>query len=132
MTISQRLVRAGLTFVLFGTMAALVPTNGNVFAATDSCPNADTLGITPGDTATSYSFASSGGSLTLNAYNSQSPTKVSFVFTQISGTGTFTNSPNAGNPNATTVNITASGPATETVQATFQDGQTITVTVNAT
>jgi hypothetical protein len=39
-TISQRVTRAALAFLLFGLMASLLPSNGNTAMATIPCPNA--------------------------------------------------------------------------------------------
>lgn len=41
MTISQRLTRAALAFLLFGLMASLLPSNGNTAMAAVNCPNAN-------------------------------------------------------------------------------------------
>lgn len=53
MTLSQRLTRAGLSFIVFGTAVSLMPTNGNAIADTLTCAGGisyrlttDPLGLT--------------------------------------------------------------------------------------
>lgn len=69
MKLSQRLTRAGLAFIVFGTATAMFPTNGNASAATDSCGVAtqkDYVGQARGETYTGY--GSTAGSLSLGVF----------------------------------------------------------------
>lgn len=72
MTLSQRLTRAGLTFILFGAMAALLPSDGNASGATDYCTTKSqsySVGKSAGETRTLYPVVTRvGGNLNLNTY----------------------------------------------------------------
>jgi len=74
MTLTQRLTRAGLTFILLGTVASLVPTDGNAEGDTYQCNRHDTytIGTVYGDTATAY-IVPLHGTLILNAYENNGP-----------------------------------------------------------
>ena len=129
MTLSQRLTRAGLTFIILGTVAALVPIDGTANAAIQCASNGqtDTLGINPTDASRSYPFVASSGSLNLTTFVDGIATAETFSFTPVSGPGSFTNA-----VSGSSVNITASGLASENVTAVFTNGVTITVGVTAT
>jgi len=136
MTLSQRLTRAGLVFILFGSVVAVLPTNGSATAATKyKNSKAYTLGTAPGDLSTTYAIKSSapgpGTSVTLKTFIDSTPVSnatLTFTKTPGSGSGTFANTQNADG----SVTITATGPATETVSAAFPGGTVVDVTVIAT
>lgn len=63
MILSQRLTRAGLVFILLGTAASLVPTNGNASAATDVCTivsQSYSVGTVARDTTTNFPTTTTG------------------------------------------------------------------------
>jgi len=126
MTLTQRLTRAGLVFVLLGTVAALIPTNGTANAATmcSTGGTAYTLGTGPGDTTMTYTL---GTTLTLNTYvNSTQTAPASFT---ASNNTDFTNTSSSGSSITITPKSTAS--ASETVTAAFGTNlPTVSVTVN--
>ena len=131
MTLTQRLTRAGLVFVLLGTVAALVPTNGVANAAQCTVAGViDTLGTSPSDTSTSYSFTASGGSLVLGSFVGTTSADVKFFFDNSGGAFTNTIGGSAGSVGSV-VSISATSAATETVTATFPNGQVVAVTVTA-
>ena len=80
MTLSQRLTRAGLSFIVFGTAVSLMPTDGMAIADTSTCVG----GI-------SYRLTTDASGLT----DTQPPTNVpvgtqeTFYFFQSTSTGTF-------------------------------------------
>ena len=131
MTLSQRLTRAGLSFIVFGTAVSLMPTNGMAFSATDGC-------TTP---AQSYSIGNTSQDANLSFTTSGGGTK-SVVLTQFLGTATTTDaiSKNDGNGAFTTVisgstvttstTTTVTG-ATDQVTVTFPGGRVVTYTVTA-
>ena len=131
MTLSQRLTRAGLSFIVFGTAVSLMPTNGMAFSATDNCTvptQKDYVGNSVNDTALTYSIAgtTAGSTLVLNSYNGSLSTGSPIVvdgdpinFSTMTGSGTVT-----------TKRITI-GMHSETVTATFSDGHVVTYTVTA-
>ena len=94
MTLSQRLTRAGLVFILLGTAAALVPTDGNASAATDGCTIASQ----------SYSVGSTARDSTQNFFATTSNQSKSVTLTQYLGA----------TPTADATNVTDSNPAFKT------------------
>ena len=131
MTLSQRLTRAGLSFIVFGTAVSLMPTDGMAFSATDNCTvptQKDYVGNSVNDTALTYSIAgtTAGSTLVLNSYNGSlstgSPTVVDSDLTNFSTLA-------SGNTVTTTRKNT--GTQSETVTATFSDGHVVTYTVTA-
>jgi len=124
MTLSQRLIRAGFAFIVFGTAVALIPTNGNASAATDTCTVAgqkDYVGNSPTDTTPGY--LASGGSLTLTASPEGSATA------QTAGDGTTGFKTTISGTTVTTT--TAAAGTTDLVTVSFSDGHTVTYTVTA-
>ena len=131
MTLSQRLTRAGLSFIVFGTAVSLMPTNGMAFSATDGC-------IPP---AQSYSVGTLAQDPLLTFPALGTGTK-SVVLTQFLGTATTTDaiSKNDGNGAFTTVisgstvttstTTTITG-ATDQVTVTFPGSRVVTYTVTA-
>ncbi len=123
MTLTQRLTRAGATFIIFGVAAALVPTNGNAYSATDTCTvltQKDYVGQNSTDASPSYTLTSN--TLTLTAFPANGVTALSVS----SGETGFTNTL-SGNSVTTTRN---SGTGPETVIVTFSDNHTVTYTVS--
>lgn len=117
MTLSQRLTRAGLSFIVFGTAVSFMPTDGMAFSATDSCnvpAQSYSVGITSQESTTNYTTSGSG-------------TK-SVALTQFLGNTSTTSATgkNDGNAAFTTL-ISGSTISTTTTAAT---GQTDLVTVN--
>ena len=130
MTLTQRLTRAGATFIVFGIAAAFVPTNSNAFSATDTCAvstQKDYVGDYLTDTTATYTLPSS-NILILTAYPANG-VKV----TGVSSTGTgYTNiliDPTVTNPRVSTTRTTGSA-ASENVTVTFSDGHTVTYNVS--
>jgi len=125
MTLTQRLTRAGATFIVFGIAAAFVPTNSNAFSATDTCMipgQQDSVGTLKGDTTTSYLF--NNNTLTLTGY-SESGATITSVSTGITGfTNTFVSA------TQTVVMVRTSDTGLESVTVTFSDGHTVTYTVS--
>ena len=131
MTLSQRLTRAGLSFIVFGTAVSLMPTNGMAFSATDNCTvptQKDYVGNSAKDTALTYPITGTtiGSTLVLNSYNGSlstgSPTVVDSDPTNFSTSV-------SGSTVTTTRKTT--GTQSETVTATFSDGHVVTYTVTA-
>ena len=130
MTLSQRLTRAGLSFIVFGTAVSLMPTNGMAFSATDGC-------ATPGQ---SYSVGIFAQDPLLTFPTLGTGTK-SVVLTQFLGLATTTDaiSKTDGNVAFTTVisgstvttSTTAATGATDLVTVTFPGGRVVTYTVTA-
>ena len=123
MTLSQRLTRAGLSFIVFGTAVSLMPTDGMAIADTSTCAGgfiyrltADSSGKT--DTAPStpvtiatletfYFFRSSDGGTTYAAFtpNSFTATKYTTVPTNPLLSNIYIGTTNNGN-NSVTANVT--------------------------
>ena len=98
MTTSQRLTRAGLTFILFGSVVALVPTNGTAIAATDyvtPVTTGETVGTFAGDTTIFYSTtglsSSTSGIITLTAFSNTTGEEATSVTDTTTGFSTTTN-----------------------------------------
>ena len=126
MTLSQRLTRAGLTFIVLGTVATLVPTNGVANAATTTCAqngNTYTLGTSPNEATATYPL--NGASLTLNTYVNTTQTAASIT---ASDSINFTNTIS---PSSITITRNNPGPASETVSAAFVSGPTVVATVTS-
>ena len=129
MTLTQRLTRAGLVFVLLGTVAALLPTSGTANAATVTCTSDGqtyTLGQSSTDASAAYTL---GSTLTLNTYVGSIQTTATIT---ASDSTNFTNTILADSititPKTTTPATTTS--ATNTVSAVFGNGgPTLSVTV---
>jgi len=134
MTLSQRLTRAGLVFILLGTAAALVPTNGNASAATDGCTIASQ----------SYSVGSTARDPTQNFFATTSNQSKSVTLTQYLGTTptaaakSVTNSNTAFTTEIANTSVTTSTSSStvagtvDTVTISFPGGHTVTYTVTAT
>ena len=129
MTLTQRLTRAGLVFVLLGTVAALLPTSGTANAATVTCTSDGqtyTLGQSSTDGVKAYTL---GSTLTLSTYVGSIQTTATIT---ASDSTNFTNTILADSititPKTTTPATTTS--ATNTVSAVFGNGgPTLSVTV---
>ena len=127
MTLTQRLTRAGLVFVLLGTVAALLPTSGTANAETVKCASDGktyTLGQSSDDASAVYTLGS-----TLNTYVGGKQTTATITasdstnFTNIISPSSITITP-APTTSATTT------PATNIVSAVFGNGgPTLSVTV---
>lgn len=129
MTIAQRLVRAGLVFVVFGTVASLVPTNGTAMA-TNAYPttgpgagNSYTFGRFTYDSSTTATVAA-GSTVTLK------------VFKGAGGSGTNTEQltnaftlSTSGATNQFTVVNNLDGTITVTPDPKGSSGKVITITV---
>ena len=124
MTLSQRLTRAGLSFIVFGTAVSLMPTNGSAIADTSTCVGGfiyrlttdssgatDTAPLTPVAIATMekfYFFSSSDGGTTYTAFPPGSFTSTGYTSVTTSG-NTFTGT-TANGTNTVTANVTG-GPS---------------------
>ena len=129
MTLTQRLTRAGATFIVFGIAAAFVPTNSNAFSATDDCgipAQKDYVGNSPVDTTPSYTLV--GNTLILTAYPAKGVTATSVSAAGTDYTNLLINS-TVINSTVTTTR-TAGSTASENVTVTFSDGHTVTYTVS--
>jgi len=124
MTLTQRLTRAGLVFVLLGTVAALLPTSGTANAATVICASDGktyTLGQSSTDGVKAYTL---GSTLTLNTYVGSIQTTATIT---ASDSTNFTNTILA---DSITITPKTTTPATNTVSAVFGNGgPTLSVTV---
>ncbi len=129
MTLTQRLTRAGLVFVLLGTVAALLPTSGTANAETVICASDGktyTLGQSSTDGVKAYTL---GSGLTLNTYVGSIQTAATIT---ASDTTNFTNIISA---SSITITLAPTTPATttsatNTVSAVFGNGgPTLSVTV---
>ena len=131
MTLTQRLTRAGLVFVLLGTVAALLPTSGTANAATVTCTSDGqtyTLGQSSTDGVTAYTLGS-GLTLTLNTYAGSTQTTATITASDITN---FTNIISASSIKITLAPTTpaTTTSATNTVSAVFGNGgPTLSVTV---
>ena len=131
MTLSDRLTRAGLSFIVFGTAVSLMPTNGMAFSATDGCtPPAQSysIGINPRETTSFYTTSGTGTrSVTLNKYLDTSLTTdtLSITDSNIAFATSFSGS------TVTTSTTTAATGATDLVTVTFPGGHVVTYTVTA-
>ena len=124
MTLTQRLTRAGATFIVFGVAAAFVPTNSNAFSATDTCTipaQKDYVGKFATDAAPTYALLNDTLALTAYPANGVTPTSVSPASTDY--TNTLSGS-------TVTTTRTAGSNDTESVTVTFSDGHTVTYTVS--
>ena len=123
MTLTQRLTRAGATFIVFGIAAAFVPTNSNAFSATDTCMipgQQDSVGTLKGDTTTSYLF--NNNTLTLTGFSESGATITSVTAGSTGFSNTF-----AGSQVTTSRTV---GAGLESVTVAFSDGHTVTYTVS--
>ncbi len=126
MTLTQRLTRAGATFIVFGTAALMIPTDGNAFSATDTCTipaQKDYVGDSATDTAGSYALV--GGTRSLTAYPANG---VSAQTVSDGNTADFTTT-RSGNQVTTMLKAGASTGTTDLVTVTFSDGHIVTYTV---
>lgn len=138
MTLTQRLTRAGLVFVLLGTVAALVPTNGAANAITTTDPTCSqrtfTLGQSASDAILGYTI-SADKSLTLNTFIGTQQTPEALAFATVTGNGTngFSNAVTTSGQSPVTITPSnTAGAAEESVSATFANfsgGGTTTLTV---
>ena len=122
MTLTQRLTRAGATFIVFGIAAAFVPTNSNAFSATDTCAipaQKDYVGSK--DNISSYTLANN--TLALTAYPANGVTATSVSSPGADYANTLSSS-------TVTTTRTAGSSASESVTVTFSDGHTVTYTVS--
>ena len=128
MTLSQRLTRAGLTFILLGSVAAVLPHSDTVLANTSLCAHppghyrltADSTGVTDVSTGTTfYSFAE-------NPPDSGTYTTTSATYSLSSSGGMGTLSNTSGS--STTVTRTSDGSLD--ITATFADGTMVTDSVS--
>ena len=129
MTLSQRLTRAGLVFVLLGTVAAVLPNSDTVLANTTACthpPRSFRLTTDPGgqnDTSTGTTFY---------AYAQTPPSSGTYTSTSATyslsgsggGSGTLSNT---SGPSTT---VTRTGTGSLLITATFGDGTIVTDTVS--
>ena len=131
MTLSQRLTRAGLSFIVFGTAVSLMPTNGMAFSATDGCTTpaqSYSIGINPQETTSLYTTSGTGTrSVTLNKYLD---TSLTIVIPTIADSNSAFNTVISGST-VTTSTTTAIAGAIDQVTATFSDGHVVTYTVTA-
>ena len=125
MTLSQRLTRAGLTFVLFGTVAAVLPQQDGAARAADCVVGGVTYAIYQGTSTHNSAEAYNQGNAATNynAYLSTAPTTPAGNITGSATNGTVT----PGNP--ASVVFTSSGTANLT--ATVTSGS-VTYTATAT
>lgn len=130
MTLTQRLTRAGLVFVLLGTVAALLPTSGTANAETVICASDGktyTLGQSSTDGVKAYTL---GSTLTLNTYVGSIQTTATIT---ASDSTNFTNAILADSITVTPAPTTpaTTTPATNIVSAVFGNGgPTLSVNVN--
>lgn len=150
MTLTQRLTRAGLAFVLFGSVAAVMPPQSdNAMALSGTCTNGDTYVFGAGNSATTASSSGSSSvragtksgdihTRSLNAFLNGSAFAATFTYTSTGTASDYTTTPNS--TDGTTVNgvsITAPTDGTHTgqiqVTATFPGNHTLTfpLTVNS-
>ena len=120
MTLSDRLTRAGLSFIVFGTAVSLMPTNGNAIADTLTCGGGDKYRLTtdfngkydlsPSPSVTSatsetfYLFISSDNGSTYTAFTQGSFTSTGYTSVTTNG-NTFTGTTAKGS-NTVTANVT--------------------------
>ena len=133
MTLSQRLTRAGLAFILFGTVAALVPTNGNASAATDGCTiptQSYSVGTVAQDPTTIFTTTTSGTnkSVTLTQFLSDVTTNAGN--TPSNSNPLFTTSISGSTITTSTLSTTSTG-TTDSVTILFPGGRVVTYTVTA-
>ena len=134
MTLSQRLTRAGLVFILLGTAAALVPTNGNASAATDGCTIASqsySVGSTARDSTQNFLATTSNQSksVTLTQYLGTTPTAAAKSVTN-SNTAFTTEIANTSVTTSTSSSTVAG--TVDTVTISFPGGHTVTYMVTTT
>ena len=129
MTLTQRLTRAGATFIVFGLVAALVPTNENAMATTGNCTTTgsyrlttDPTGVADQDNSTSsYNFYAFGNpSATGGTYGAVTASY------SLSGGGTGTLSPASG----TSTRVTRIATGGLNLTALFPDGTSLVASVN--
>ena len=124
MTLTQRLTRAGLVFVLLGTVAALLPTSGTANAETVTCASDSktyALGPSSDDASAVYTL---GSTLTLYTYVDHTQTAATIT---ASDTTNFTN---IISPSSITITPAPTTSATNIVSAVFGNGgPTLSVTV---
>ena len=129
MTLSQRLTRAGLTFVLFGTVAAVLPQQDGAARAADCVVGGVTYAIYQGTSTHNSAEAYNQGNAATNynAYLSTAPTTPAGNITGSATNGTVT--PGATGTGTASVAFTSSGTANLT--ATVTSGS-VTYTATAT
>ena len=132
MTLTQRLTRAGLSFIVFGTAVSLMPTNGMAFSATDGCTTpAQTysVGSFSGDSSTFYSTYTTGlksKSISLTQFFGGNVTHV--AISAIDSNPSFKTKLRYSTVTTTT---TAAKNHTDTVTVTFPKGRVVHYTVTA-
>lgn len=136
MTLSQRLTRAGLIFILLGTAAALVPTNGNASAATDGCTiesQSYSVGSRAQDSTQNFLATTSeqNKSVTLTQYLGTAPTAAAETTNVIDSNPAFTTK--IANTNVTTSTPLGTAVGTvDTVTISFPGGHRVTYMVTTT
>ena len=139
MTLSQRLTRAGLTFILFGTVAAALPHQDDAAHATDDCTKppatyrltTDSGGNTP-STTTTISLTGANGvpkTVVLYTFFNTGATRATFsaVGSNFTATGAVTVNPAVG----MTTTVTGTGTGSGVVTSTYTPGGiTYTATEN--
>jgi len=133
MTLSQRLIRAGLTFIILGTAAALLPQQNEAAQATSNCNDCTKVTInyrlSPASCggSTFFSFVKSGTPVKLYASTSQgngpySLTSAAYSYTGSTSPGKAFTSPGTSTTGSPTssgsvkANFTVSGHPTYTIQ----------------
>jgi len=134
MTLSQRLTRAGLVFILLGTAAALVPTNGNASAAADDCTiksQSYPVGSTAQDLTQTFPATTSeqNKSVTLTQYLGATSTADATNVTD--SNGAFTTKIANTSVTTSTSSDTVAG-TVDTVTISFPGGHTVTYMVTTT
>lgn len=128
MTLSQRLTRAGLTFILFGTVAAVLPQQSGAARADVCTIGGHTYAIyQSGSSTTSPTYHQSVGSAVAYTAALDTPGNVQGTITGIP-VGGATVVPNPGNPVTVTTPVAGDGAS---LSATYTSGAT-TYTATAT
>ena len=118
MTLSDRLTRAGLSFIVFGTAVSLMPTNGMAIADTSTCVGGfiyrlttDISGktdmappntVTVATLETFYFFRSSDGGTTYAAFTPNSSTSTGYTAAPFAG-NIYTSTTNKGDNKVTAI-----------------------------
>ncbi len=136
MTLSQRLTRAGLVFILLGTAAALVPTDGNASAATDGCTIASqsySVGNMARDSTQNFPATTSNQSksVTLTQYLGTTPTAAAKTTNVTDSNSAFTTKIANTDVKTSTSSDTVAG-TVDTVTISFPGGHTVTYMVTTT
>ena len=131
MTLSQRLTRAGLSFIVFGTAVSLMPTDGMAFSASDSCPPPTIHDYVGTQDATSAYFIGHGSTSTiLTAYPVSGVTVTGVSNTSVGFLNTVLGDSVLG---YSVTSVDTSFPATvnavDNVVVSFSDGRTVSYTV---